>query len=81
VFSAQRFLFIVVRSEPPWESWVIDCNPYLVEEAREKNDFNLKEIASRTIAQDWHNNGHGGIYNLVDEESQRKALNDYVNTY
>ncbi len=81
VFSAERFLFIVVRNEPPWESWVIDCNPYLVEQARERNDFNLSEIARRTLANDWHNNTHGGIYTLVDEESQRKAKNGYVPEY
>lgn len=67
VFHAERFVNVVVRSKPPWECWVRVMNPSVIRRAREQNLRTLRQIKERKEKDDWHNNGWGGEYPLIDE--------------
>lgn len=68
IFHAERFVFVIVRSKPPWECWVRQCNPSIIGRARKQNLDSLRQIKQRMDADDWHNNGWGAEYPLIDEE-------------
>lgn len=68
IFHAERFVNIVVRSEPPWECWVRVMNPTIIRRATAQNLQTLRQIKHRRENDDWHNNGWGAEYPLIDEE-------------
>lgn len=66
VFRAHRFVFVVSRSEPPWECWVRECPKELIQMARRQNDKTLGEIWECMLLDSWHNNGWGETYLMQD---------------
>lgn len=70
IFHAERFVFIVVRSKPPWECWVRECNSSVIRRARMQNLETLRKIKRSIDNDDWHNNGWGAEYPLIDEETR-----------
>lgn len=68
VFGADRFVFVVSRSEPPWECWVRECPKAVIAKARMKNDEVLAQVWGCILQDEWHNNGWGGTYEMLWEE-------------
>jgi len=66
LFRAEKFVFIVVRKRPPWESWVLNVPKDVIAVGRRKNIEGLRKLKSCLDAGDWHNNGYGGEYNLLE---------------
>lgn len=66
VFDAERFVFIVVRNFPPYETLVFEIPQEMMGQARMINYQTLERINWCQAHNDWHSDGWGQVINLED---------------
>tara|TARA_B100000519_G_scaffold202616_1_gene221550 strand:- start:5860 stop:6675 length:816 start_codon:yes stop_codon:yes gene_type:complete len=66
VFDAERFIFIVVRNFPPYETLVFEIPEEMMGQARMINYQTLDRINWCVSQDDWHTDGWGQVINLED---------------